>query len=164
MSEILHNPSVWVLFSFLIFAGFAWRFGKDVFLSAIDSRIAAIRKEIETARTLRAQAQALFEEYEKKRQDSLFESEALLLKARENADHIRHQAEVALAEMLRRREAALAERIRRMEEEAIQDIRDRVARLSIEAATRVLSENLDENAGRALADQSFEDLSRHIAH
>ncbi|MCB9979100.1 MAG: ATP synthase F0 subunit B [Rhodospirillales bacterium] len=164
MDQILHNPSVWVLFSFLIFAGFAWRMGKDVFFSAIDARIEFVRKEIETARALRAQAQALFEEYEKKREQALLEAEAILVKARENAEHIRSQADTALAETLRRREEALAERIRRMEDVAIQDIRERAACLSIEAARRILREKLDQDAGGLLADRSFEDVARHIAH
>lgn len=164
MEHILHNSGVWVLFSFLIFAVFAWKFGKDSALKSLDSGIDAIRRDVESARALREQAQELLAQYEKKKAESMAESEAILARARDHAERIRRHAETTFAESLACREAALAERIRRMEESALQEIREHSARLSVAATRRLLLDRIDEATGLPLADRAVEDVLPHLAH
>ncbi len=118
--DLLHNSGVWVLFSFLIFVGIAWKMGRHSVLRGLDERIEAIRREIDSARTLRSQAEALVAQYERKHSECLAESKAIVDRARGHAERIRHHEEALLAQAIARREEALAERIRRMEEAAVQ--------------------------------------------
>lgn len=164
ISDLFHNSGVWVLFSFLIFVAFAWKLGRQSVLQGLDTRIAAIRREIESAQILRSQAESLVAQYERKHFECLAESRAIVDRAREHAERIRHREEALLSESLSRREAALEARIRRMEEEAIQQIREHAARLSVAATERVLADRMDEQAGQALADRSAEDIVRHLVH
>ena len=76
--ELFQSTSVWVLISFLIFVAFAYRKGRDGLLGMIDARIADIKKEIETAESLRIEAQELMAQYQRKLRDAKKESEQII--------------------------------------------------------------------------------------
>jgi F-type H+-transporting ATPase subunit b len=162
--DLLHNSGVWVLFSFLIFVGVAWKMGRHSVLRSLDERIEAIRREIDSAKALRAQAETLVAQYERKHSECLAESKAIVDRAHEHADRIRHREGALLAQTLAQREEALAERIRRMEDAAVQEIRDHASRLSVLATSRILAERVDEKAGQTLADHSVGDIVCHLVH
>ena len=55
----LNEATNWVLISFVIFAIGFWKLGLKQMLGKLDRRIEEIRKEIETAESLRVEAQEL---------------------------------------------------------------------------------------------------------
>ena len=67
----------WVLISFVIFAIGFWKFGLKLLLGKLDGRIEDIRKEIETAESLRVEAQELLAQYQRKQRDAAREGSAL---------------------------------------------------------------------------------------
>ena len=75
MMEFLSDTGSWVLISFLIFAFLAYTKGKAAFLNMLDSRIEAIKNEIETAESLRVEAQELLAQYQRKQRDAAKEAE-----------------------------------------------------------------------------------------
>lgn len=162
--SFLHDPTVWVLFSFLIFIGLAWAFGRKTVLSMLDTRIEAIRDELRSAETLRIEAQELLAQYQRKFRDAAKEADAIVTQAREHAARIRARADADLSEAVRRKEALLETRLKRLEESAIQDLRAQATRLAVEAAERMLREKVDDRANAALVESSLADLSRHLSH
>lgn len=156
--EFLHDTHIWVLLSFLIFVAVAWKLGRQGVLDKLDSRIAEIRKEIQTAEGLRVEAQEMLAQYQRKQRDALKEAESVIETARDHAAKIRAQAEADLDESMARREEILATRLRRMEEAAIQEIRAHAADLAIEATLQVVMKKLDEKAGGRLIDESIAGL------
>lgn len=156
--EFLHDTHIWVLFSFLIFVAVAWKLGRQGVLDKLDTRIAEIRKEIQTAEGLRVEAQEMLAQYQRKQRDALKEAESVIETARDHAAKIRAQAEADLDESMARREEILATRLKRMEEAAIQEIRAHAADLAIEATLQVVMKKLDEKAGGRLIDEAIAGL------
>lgn len=160
--EFFNDTSNWVLISFLIFAVFAFRAGKPIFLNMLDDRIDTIRKDIETAENLRTEAQELLAQYERKQRDAQQEAERIIKSAKENASKIKKQAESDLDAAMARREEQLKVRLKRMEEEATQEIRAFAAELSVQATIEVINEKFDKKANNKLVETAIKDLGSQI--
>src|SRR5690242_6977970 len=103
----LQDPRFWILISFAIFLAAGIKLGKGAILGMLDQRIAKIRQEIDTAESLRREAQELLELYTARQQDAEKEAAAIIETARRHADEIHHQAEEELEETVKRREKQL---------------------------------------------------------
>ncbi len=153
--EFLHDTNVWVAFSFIIFAYVFMRFGKPAFVKMLDDRIETVRREIATAETLRAEAQALLADYQTKQRDALRESQQIIDNAKAQATLLQQQAEKDLTETVTRREAMLQERLKRMEDSAIEEIRRYAAELAVKATTQIIVEKMDQSTAQRLIDDSI---------
>jgi F-type H+-transporting ATPase subunit b len=123
--------------------------------AALDNRARQIAKELDEARAIRAEAEALMANYRDTRTQA--EKDAAEIVARAKAD-----AEAMAAEMHRQVETQIARRIqlaedniRRAEAQAIQEVRARAADLGAAAARDVISSKLDTGRARALVDQGI---------
>lgn len=157
--NILGSTDIWVLFSFLIFFAIAWRFGKSAILGKIDSRIDEIRKEINTAESLRIEAQELLARYRRKQKDAAEEAEKITATAREHANKIVEEAKAEMKNTAKRREQQLTERLKRMEESALAEIQAHAAVLAVQATRELIAENMDKAANEKLLDQSLERMA-----
>ncbi|HBR69727.1 MAG TPA: hypothetical protein DEA55_10175 [Rhodospirillaceae bacterium] len=162
MMELLADEHTWLVISFVAFLAVAWRFGKDAILKVLDGRIAEIKKEIQTAETLRIEAQELLAQYQRKHRDAMKDAEKIIADAKKGAEASRKEAEAALAQSMERREAQLQERIKRMEQAAISEIQSYAADLAMKAASKIVSDMLDKKTGDKLVEQSIKDLSTQI--
>lgn len=160
--QFLHDPHNWYAISFVAFSLLAWRFGKSAILNVLDQRIGAIRKEIETAESLRIEAQEILAQYQRKHRDAMKDAEKIIADAKKGAEASRKEAEASLAQSMERREAQLQERIKRMEQAAISEIQAYAADLAMKAASKIVSDTLDKKIGDKLVDQSIKDLSTQI--
>lgn len=161
--EFLNDTNSWVLISFLIFAFIFMKVGKGVLLGKLDSRIAEIRKEIETAESLRIEAQELLAQYQRKQRDAAKESEAIVAHARDAATQIRREAEADLKDSIARREAQLQERLARMEEKAMNDIRAYAAELAVRATREIIVSEMDESTNGNMVDKSIKAVAGKLA-
>lgn len=152
----------WVLISFVIFAIGFWKFGLKLLLGKLDGRIEDIRKEIETAESLRVEAQELLAQYQRKQRDAAREAESIVAAAEEHAAEIQKQAEADLDEMAARKEAQLKDRLRRMEEVAMQDIKAYAAELSVMATAEIIAKQMDQATNDRLIDQSIKSIAAQL--
>lgn len=157
--DILANPTVWVLFSFLIFLGLVKKFAWPAVISGLDSKIAQIRKDIETAEALKRQAQALLTEYQDKQMQSAAQAKQMLSDAQNQAAALRRTEEEKLNDTIARKEAQLADRLARMKEQAIADIRAEVATLATQATEELIARHMDAAKSRALTQSSIDKLN-----
>jgi len=162
MSDFLHDPSIWLLFSFLIFAAIIWKMGSSAFTALLDKRIAEIKEEIETAENLRVEAQELLAQYQRKHRDAVKDAEQIILNAQRHADEIRKQAEKDLAENLERKEQQLRDRLSRAEQSAIQEIQNYAADLAIKATTEIIADKLDKKTSEKLVNDSITNISKNM--
>lgn len=162
MLALLHDPAIWVAISFAIFAVLAFRAGKDKVLAKLDGRIAEIRKEIETAESLRIEAQELLAQYQRKQRDAAKEAESIVANAREQAAAITKDAEAELAAITARREEQLAARLARMEENAVQEIRTRAAALAVKATMEIIAREMNDNTNARLIDESIKQVGGRL--
>lgn len=152
----------WVLISFVIFAIGFWKFGLKLLLGKLDSRIAEIRKEIETAESLRVEAQELLAQYQRKQRDAAREAETIVAAAQTHAAEIQRQAESELNEMVARKEAQLRDRLARMEEVAINDIKSYAAELSVKATAEIIAKQMDQATNDRLIEQSIKSIASQL--
>ncbi len=161
-SFLTHDPTVWVAISFVIFVALAYKFGRASVLKALDARIEAVRSDLATAEQLKAEAQSLLAEYQRKQLDASKEAEQLIENARDNATRLQKQAEEDFTATMDRRESMMKERIMRMEETAMDDIRRYAAELAISATTQIIAEKMDDKSAQKLADNSIRNLADNL--
>jgi F-type H+-transporting ATPase subunit b len=161
-SFLTHDPTVWVALSFVIFVALAFKFGRASVLKSLDTRIESVRNDLATAEQLKAEAQALLAEYQRKQLDASKEAEQLIENARDNATRLQKQAEEDFTATMNRREGMMKERIQRMEETAMDDIRRYAAELAISATTQIIAEKMDDKSAQKLADTSIRNLSENL--
>lgn len=162
MSELLHDASVWVAISFAIFAIGAFKVGRGRLIGMLDARIDAIRKEIESAESLRVESQELLAQYQRKQRDATKEAAEIIETAQKSAAEIKKKAEKDLDETIKRREQQLQERLERMEEAAIQEIRSTAASLAMAATTEIINNSLDKKTNDNLVDGSIKNIAKTL--
>lgn len=163
MLELLaHDTNVWVLISFIVFAFFAFKLGRASVTGALDKKIDAIRTEIQTAESLRIEAQELLAQYQRKQRDAEKEAAQIVASAKEHARRIQETAEAELVETMARREAQLADRLKRIEQNAMADIQSHAAELAVSATTEIIARTLDEKTAKTLADTSVQSVAKHL--
>ena len=109
------NAVFWVAVAFaLLFV----LFGKKIFAaitSGLDSRAETIRDEIDEATRLREEAQELLAGYQRKQHEAAKEAEAIVERAKAEADRLAEKAAAHLEESLKRRERQAMDRIAQAE-------------------------------------------------
>ena len=161
---LLKDPSkLWVIFSLAVFLVIAYRMGKQSVIDLLDGRIAEIKDSIESAETLRVEAQELLAQYQRKHKDAVKEAENIILKAEKQAEDIKISAEKELNANIERREKQLTERLERMENAAIEEIRQYAADLAMNATAQIIEEKLTKAANTKLVDASIKDMDKHVA-
>lgn len=160
--EFFQNATNWVLVSFVIFAIGFWKFGLKLLLGKLDGRIEEIRKEIETAESLRIEAQELLAQYQRKQRDAAKEAEAIVASAQKHAAEIQKAAEAELNELIARKEVQLKDRLQRMEDVALQDIKSYAAELAVKATAEIITKQMDEKTNARLVEQSIKTVAGQL--
>ena len=155
MSEIFASPTFWEALAFIVFIGIVLRYGYRRVVGILDARSEKIQTELDEARVLREDAQALLANYQRKQRDAEKEAQAIVEQAKEEAGRLRTRAEADLQETLARREQAALDKIARAEAQALQDVRDNAIDAAVAAAQALIADNLDEAKSAALIDEAI---------
>jgi len=148
---VFHENAVfWVAVAFaLLFV----LFGKKIFAaitSGLDSRAETIRDEIDEATRLREEAQELLAGYQRKQHEAAKEAEAIVKRAKAEADRLAEKAAAHLEESLKRRERQAMDRIAQAEARATKEIRESAVDLAVSATRKLLTDNLSDAKADAL--------------
>ena len=160
--SLFHDTNTWVLLGFLIFVGFIYKRAANIVTTKLDERADNIRKQIEEARTLREEAQAMLAQYQRQQRDAEKAAAELVSAAKVQAEHILKQAQID-AEAAAERQKKMAEaRIAQMEAHAVTEIRAVAAEVAVQATRSLIEQKVDaKKAGDILAD-SIEKLPSRI--
>ena len=120
--------------------------------AGLDSRIAAIREELDEAKRLRAEAETLRDEYAAKIANAESDAESMLDNARAEAESILERAEEDSKELVERRKRMAQDKISAAEREAVAEVRAKAAAAAAAASRSLIGEKLDADADRKLAD------------
>ena len=160
---MLQLAEFWVAVAFLAFlAILAYYKVPRLLAKALDDRAAAIRNELDEARRLREEAQALLADYQKKHRNAGQEAEAIVEQARREAEAFAAETRQSLAETLKRRGQHAEERIARAEAEAVDEVRTTAVDMAIAAAEKILREQAAGAAGAQLIDESIRGLKGRL--
>jgi F-type H+-transporting ATPase subunit b len=129
---------------------------------ALDDRAETIRKELDEARRLREEAQALLADYQKKHRNLGQEADSIVEQARREAEAFAHETRAALKDTLERRTKLAEEKIARAEAQAVDEVRASAIDVAVAAAERILREKMAGTGGAALIDQSIRDLKGRL--
>lgn len=136
----------------LLFAFFGAKVHKTI-AGGLDNKIASIKEQLEEAKQLRAEAEALRKEYADKIAGAEKDAEAMLVNAQTEADAILEKAEADSKAMVERRKRMAEDKIAAAEREAVEEVRNRAVSAATGASRKLIAEKHDAEADRALADK-----------
>lgn len=137
----------------VLIAVMIWKKVPAMITGGLDSKIAAIRAQLDEAKALRAEAEALRNEYAAKIANAEKDAEAMLDGARREADALLAKAEADSTAMVARRTQMAEDKIGAAEREAVEQVRARAATAATAAARKLIAEKHDAAADSQLADQ-----------
>lgn len=149
------QPFQWVSISMavLLLIAFVGLKVHKTIAGGLDNKIAEIRRNLDEAKALRAEAETLRAEYAAKIADAENDAAAMIDNARTEADAIVGKAETDAAAMIVRREQMAQDKIGAAERQAVADLRARAASASTAAAAALIADRHDAAADAAMADQ-----------
>ncbi|RUO97304.1 F0F1 ATP synthase subunit B [Hyphomicrobium sp.] len=153
------DPIFWVMIAFLAFIGLLVYFGVPGALGkALDARAEGIRKELDEARKLREEAQALLADYQRKAREAEKEAQSIIEQAKREAEALAADARKSLAESLDRRSKMAEDKIARAEAQALSEVRSTAVETALAAAHEILKSRATGDTGHTLVSQSINDL------
>lgn len=117
---------------------------------SLDKRADNIRGELNEAKRLREEAQALLAEYQKKRKEAEAEAAALVAAAEREAALLTEEARQKTEEFVARRNALSEQKIKQAEADAITAVKSAAIDIAVEAAGKVIAAKTDKTTQTAL--------------
>ncbi|HWZ09977.1 MAG TPA: ATP F0F1 synthase subunit B [Xanthobacteraceae bacterium] len=134
------EAEAWVAVAFVLFLGILVYVGAHRrVIDGIDQRQARIKAELEEARRLREEAQALLVEYQRKRHEADREAEAIIATANAEAERLAAEGKTRLEDFVARRTKMAETKIAQAEAQALADVRSSAADAAVAAAEKILS-------------------------
>ena len=152
-------PGAWVALSMAVLIAVALflKVPKAI-TGGLDKGIAEIKHQLEEAKALRAEAEALRKEYADKIANAEREAAEMLAHAKHEAEAIVAKAEVDTTDLIARREKMASEKIAAAELAAVQDLRNKAAAAAAAAAGTLIRKGHDAAADKGLVDEAIAGL------
>lgn len=153
------DPTFWVAISFLCFIGLlVWFKVPAAMAKALDNRADAISAELDEARRLREEAQALYAEYERRQRDAEKEAEGIVTQAEAEAERLAAETKIKLDLMLEQRTAHAEDKIARAEALALDEVRLAASATAIKVAEKLIGDSLNKKKADSLINASIREL------
>ena len=137
-----------------------WQKVPKMIAGALDSRIATIRRQLDEATALRAEAEAQLAEAKARNAASAGDAQAIVAQAEAEAAAMLAKAEADLTDLIARRQTMAEDKIAAAERGAIAEVRALAADAAVRAATTILAERHGPDADKALVDRTISGLGR----
>ena len=151
---------IWTLLSFLILLALLAKFAFKPIGAALDRRGQMIKASLDEAEKSRADAKKLMEEYQKQIAEARAEAGKIIEEARQLGEKVRKdvvdKASVEASAAVTRAQ----EEIERQKEKGIQEMKDTVASLSVQIASRVIEKEVNAATHQQLVENLIKDLSK----
>lgn len=155
------DATVWVSIAMTVFIVILlWKKVPALVVRGLDNQIAAIRTRLDEAKQLRAEAEALRDEYARKIAGAEAEAAAMIAHADEEAKGVLAKAEADAADLTQRRAKMAEDKIATAERAAIAEIRAKTAEAATKAAAAIIARKHDAGADKALVDKTIAGLGR----
>lgn len=128
--------------------------------ASLDKQIAGVRAQLDEAKVLRAQAEALRAEYEAKAKAAEADAATMRAHAQQEANQIIVKAKHDAEELMARRTKRAEDKIVAAERNAIAEVRALAAETAAKAAAVLIAEHHDAGADKTMIDRSISGLSR----
>jgi F-type H+-transporting ATPase subunit b len=159
----MFDAEFWVAVAFVIFVGvLIYVRAHKIAVAAIDARRAGIEAELDQARRLKEEAQALLAQYQRKQREADTEAAAILAGARAEAERLTLEANAKMEDFLARRTKMAEAKIAQAEAQALADVRAAAAEAAAAAAEQVLRQTVKGQVADDLISKGIADLKRKL--
>ena len=149
----------WVSLAMLILIGvFIWKKVPGLVTGGLDSKIEEIKKQLDEAKDLRAEAEKLRDEYAAKIAGAEKDAEAMMEGAQREADAILAKAEADSEAMVARRKRMAEDKIAAAERDAVAGVRTAAVDAAASASRALIAGKHSADADKALADEVISSL------
>jgi F-type H+-transporting ATPase subunit b len=154
------NELIGGVIAFAIVFFFIWRYATPAINRMLEQRQAAISGQIQEAEKSKAEAESLLADYRGQLAEARADANKIIDEARQSAEQMKADI-IAKAEAdaeqirARAREEAAGEKAR-----ALADARSQVGDISVDLASKIVGESLDQQAHQALIDRYLADLEK----
>ncbi|MEM7690775.1 MAG: hypothetical protein AAF291_17305 [Pseudomonadota bacterium] len=149
----------WVSLSMAVLIAIVlWKKVPGMITGGLDTKIAAIKQQLDEAKTLRTEAEALRNEYAAKIAGAEKDAAAMVESAQAEAQAILAKAEADSEKMVERRQKMAEEKIAAAEREALNSVRTRAADAAAIASRSLIAAKHDSDADSKLADEVISSL------
>jgi F-type H+-transporting ATPase subunit b len=160
---MLEDATFWALVALVIFlAIMVYLKVPGIVTSALDKRADTIRKELDEARRLREEAQALLADYQRKGREAEAEAEEIIDQARREAEALTAETGRRLEEYVANRTRQAEQKIAQAEAQALQEVRALSADVAIAAAEKILAAKVKGPAADALIARSIGEVKSKL--
>jgi F-type H+-transporting ATPase subunit b len=156
------DPSFWVGLAFVLVVALIYKPAMKAISTSLDARAAGIRTQIEEARKLREDAQALLADYQRKQRDAMAEAEKIIAQAKDEAKRLRAEAEQDLTRSIERRKQQALERIAQTEAQAVAQVQNTAVDVALAAAETLMAQNIAAGQAQAMVDKSIAELGKRL--
>jgi F-type H+-transporting ATPase subunit b len=143
----------------VVFAILVWKKVPGAIGRALDDKIKLIRDQLTEAESLRKEAEALKAEYEAKAKSADKDREALLDRAKHEADEIVAKAKTDAEALIERRTRMAEDKIAAEERAAIDQLRAAAADAATKAAAKLIAERHDSATDEKLVNQAIGEIA-----
>jgi F-type H+-transporting ATPase subunit b len=155
----MFEAEFWVAVAFVIFVGVLGYFGvHKLLMKGIDERRDRIRTELDEARRLKAEAEALLASYRRKQHEAEQEAQAIVASAKTEAERLAVEAEAKIEEFVGRRTKMAENKIAQAEAQALADVRSAAAEAAVAAAETILTHTVKNKVADDLIAKGIADL------
>ncbi|MEN3974437.1 F0F1 ATP synthase subunit B [Emcibacter sp. SYSU 3D8] len=157
------SPEFWVAIAFLAFVALLLYVKvPKLIASTLDKRSAAIATQIDEARRLREESEALLAQYQRKEREAHDEANQIVAHAETEAKRVAADAQKALEANIARREQLAVEKIAQAEATAVKEVRTVAVEVATEAARKVIAASIDPGKANALVEDAIRELPKHL--
>jgi F-type H+-transporting ATPase subunit b len=151
----------WVALSMIfVLVLLAWKKVPAAVGRALDSKIALIRDQLAEAESLRKEAEELKAEYEAKAASAEKDREALLERARHEAEEIVAKAKSDSEALIERRTRMAEDKIAAEQRAAVEQLRAAAADAATKAAAKIIADRHDDSTDAKLVDEAIKEIAR----
>lgn len=161
MLEAMQETENWVALGFILFLGLLAYLGVHRKITdSLDQRQGRIKGELDEARRLKEEAQALLAEFQRKGREAEKEAEAIIAGAKAEAERIAAEAKTRMEDFVSRRTKMAEAKITQAEAQALADVRSAAADAAVTAAEKILSVAAKGEVAVNLLRQGIEDVRK----
>ena len=128
----------------------------------LDQRAEGIQSELDEARALRDEAQAILANYERKQKEVQEQSGRIVEAAKEEALLAAEAAKEDLKKSIARRLAAAEDQIASAEASAVKEVRDQAIDVAVKAAREIVASQMSAAQGNALIEAAIKDVDAKL--
>jgi F-type H+-transporting ATPase subunit b len=155
----MFEAEFWVAVAFVIFVGvLGYVHAHKRLVKSIDDRRERIKAELDEARRLKAEAEALLATYRRKQQEAEREAETIVASAKAEAERLAAEAETKIEEFVARRTKMAESKIAQAEAQALADVRSAAAELAVAAAEKILTRTVKDKVADDLLAKGIADF------